>query len=129
MKFLVLIIVGLLLNLEVLAHGGGLNKKGCHNNRKIGDYHCHRGPNTSLLRHSPSKQETLIRGRGTRGRKGAGERGQVKLNSGATPLTNAKKTNRHTSCRAHSGEPAFTMEQSLGRCKFGAKFWECFFVG
>lgn len=26
-----------------LAHGGGLNKDGCHNNRKTGDYHCHRG--------------------------------------------------------------------------------------
>jgi len=25
------------------AHGGGLNKDGCHNNRKTGDYHCHRG--------------------------------------------------------------------------------------
>jgi endonuclease YncB( thermonuclease family) len=25
------------------AHGGGLNKEGCHNNRKSGDYHCHRG--------------------------------------------------------------------------------------
>jgi endonuclease YncB( thermonuclease family) len=25
------------------AHGGGLNKEGCHNNRQIGDYHCHRG--------------------------------------------------------------------------------------
>ncbi|WP_371136065.1 YHYH domain-containing protein [Devosia sp.] len=24
------------------AHGGGLNKDGCHNNRKTGDYHCHR---------------------------------------------------------------------------------------
>jgi hypothetical protein len=24
------------------AHGGGLNKQGCHNNRKTGDYHCHR---------------------------------------------------------------------------------------
>jgi hypothetical protein len=24
------------------AHGGGLNKEGCHNNRKTGDYHCHR---------------------------------------------------------------------------------------
>ncbi len=24
-----------------LAHGGGLNSKGCHNNRKTGDYHCH----------------------------------------------------------------------------------------
>ena len=24
-----------------LAHGGGLNAEGCHNNRKTGDYHCH----------------------------------------------------------------------------------------
>jgi len=23
-------------------HGGGLNAQGCHNNRKTGDYHCHR---------------------------------------------------------------------------------------
>jgi hypothetical protein len=23
------------------AHPGGLNKEGCHNNRKTGDYHCH----------------------------------------------------------------------------------------
>ena len=26
-----------------LAHPGGLNSEGCHNNRKTGDYHCHRG--------------------------------------------------------------------------------------
>jgi hypothetical protein len=26
----------------VAAHGGGLNAEGCHNNRKTGDYHCHR---------------------------------------------------------------------------------------
>lgn len=25
------------------AHPGGLNKEGCHNNRKTGDYHCHGG--------------------------------------------------------------------------------------
>lgn len=24
------------------AHSGGLNSEGCHNNRKTGDYHCHR---------------------------------------------------------------------------------------
>jgi len=28
----------------VFAHGGGLNAEGCHNNRKTGDYHCHRAP-------------------------------------------------------------------------------------
>jgi hypothetical protein len=26
------------------AHPGGLNAHGCHNNRKSGDYHCHRNP-------------------------------------------------------------------------------------
>ncbi|RNF82787.1 excalibur calcium-binding domain-containing protein [Montanilutibacter psychrotolerans] len=26
------------------AHGGGLNAAGCHNDRKNGGYHCHRGP-------------------------------------------------------------------------------------
>ena len=25
-----------------IAHGGGLNAEGCHNNRRTGDYHCHR---------------------------------------------------------------------------------------
>ena len=25
------------------AHSGGLNAEGCHNNRKTGGYHCHRG--------------------------------------------------------------------------------------
>lgn len=28
----------------VRAHGGGLDKYGCHHNRKAGGYHCHRGP-------------------------------------------------------------------------------------
>ncbi|WP_413818568.1 excalibur calcium-binding domain-containing protein [Sphingobium sp.] len=27
-----------------IAHPGGLNAQGCHNNRKTGDYHCHRAP-------------------------------------------------------------------------------------
>src|SRR5688572_16857538 len=29
------------------AHGGALDKSGCHTNRKTGDYHCHRGPAAS----------------------------------------------------------------------------------
>jgi len=28
---------------QAIAHPGGLNAEGCHNNRKTGDYHCHRG--------------------------------------------------------------------------------------
>ena len=27
---------------SALAHGGGLNAEGCHNDRKNGGYHCHR---------------------------------------------------------------------------------------
>ena len=29
--------------MKLNAHPGGLNAEGCHNNRKTGDYHCHRG--------------------------------------------------------------------------------------
>jgi hypothetical protein len=31
----------------VVAHGGGLNAEGCHNDRKNGGYHCHRGSSSS----------------------------------------------------------------------------------
>lgn len=33
---------------SALAHPGGLNAEGCHNNRKTGDYHCHRGASKSV---------------------------------------------------------------------------------
>lgn len=33
--------------MPTLAHPGGLNAEGCHNNRKTGGYHCHRGPSAS----------------------------------------------------------------------------------
>jgi hypothetical protein len=41
-----LTMVGLLLStaVSVYPHGGGLDAYGCHNNRKTGGYHCHRGP-------------------------------------------------------------------------------------
>src|SRR5688572_23618354 len=29
---------------DARAHSGGLNSEGCHNDRKNGGYHCHRGP-------------------------------------------------------------------------------------
>ena len=51
-KFLVcrlcLLGLGALLISEIAySHGGGLNAEGCHNNRKTGDYHCHRGNPTA----------------------------------------------------------------------------------
>ena len=30
------------------SHGGGLNKDGCHNERKTGGYHCHRSQSPSI---------------------------------------------------------------------------------
>ncbi|MCX7283577.1 MAG: excalibur calcium-binding domain-containing protein [Novosphingobium sp.] len=33
-----------------IAHPGGLNAEGCHNNRKTGDYHCHRPATRSAPR-------------------------------------------------------------------------------
>ena len=33
-----------LLSGTAMAHGGGLNASGCHNNNRTGDYHCHRAP-------------------------------------------------------------------------------------
>jgi hypothetical protein len=39
---LLLPILGLL-PVQAYAHGGGLDGLGCHHNRKVGGYHCHRG--------------------------------------------------------------------------------------
>ena len=39
---LILLSLGFIAGSEAFAHGGGLNAQGCHNNRKTGDYHCHR---------------------------------------------------------------------------------------
>lgn len=41
-------------SLPAVAHPGGLNAEGCHNNRKTGDYHCHRGVGSS--RPAPQRQ-------------------------------------------------------------------------
>lgn len=34
------------------AHGGGLNKEGCHNDRKNGGYHCHRASSPASVERS-----------------------------------------------------------------------------
>ncbi|MNQ72107.1 Excalibur calcium-binding domain protein [compost metagenome] len=45
MKILIIVAAtaALAMPTSVFAHPGGLNSEGCHNNRKTGDYHCHRG--------------------------------------------------------------------------------------
>jgi hypothetical protein len=39
-------------------HGGGLDGNRCHNNRKAGGYHCHRGP---LAGQSFSSKEEMLK--------------------------------------------------------------------
>lgn len=39
------------------AHPGGLNAQGCHNNRKTGDYHCHRAGAESRCHFGPQVRE------------------------------------------------------------------------
>jgi hypothetical protein len=42
MRSVLLAVSVMLCPAAVLAHGGGLNAEGCHNDRKNGGYHCHR---------------------------------------------------------------------------------------
>lgn len=37
-------LISSLLTAFAWAHGGGLDAYGCHHNRRLGGYHCHRGP-------------------------------------------------------------------------------------
>lgn len=39
---------------SLVAHGGGLNAEGCHNDRKNGGYHCHRGAPSAAAKRSPA---------------------------------------------------------------------------
>lgn len=40
----------------VAAHPGGLNAEGCHNDRKNGGYHCHRGSSGNRKSSPPSSR-------------------------------------------------------------------------
>ncbi|MFN3858794.1 MAG: excalibur calcium-binding domain-containing protein [Caulobacter sp.] len=48
--------VNLMIGGATLAHPGGLNAEGCHNNRKTGDYHCHGGKKSAAKRSAPKPQ-------------------------------------------------------------------------
>lgn len=45
------------------AHPGGLNAEGCHNNRKTGDYHCHRAPSSPAHEKRPEPARFTSSGR------------------------------------------------------------------
>lgn len=55
----------LLLPSAALAHGGGLDSSGCHNDRRRGEYHCHRGASARATaparRRAPAPQPVMRR--------------------------------------------------------------------
>lgn len=51
------VILVFLLPGSVLPHGGGLDGRGCHHDRKRGGYHCHRSPS---VRESPARIERPV---------------------------------------------------------------------
>jgi endonuclease YncB( thermonuclease family) len=58
MKLRVLALI-IMLPSTAVAHGGGLDSNGCHQNRKLGGYHCHRG---SLAGQSFQSKEEALKG-------------------------------------------------------------------
>lgn len=46
------------------AHPGGLNAEGCHNNRKTGDYHCHRARAAQAPRRAAQPENLVSRSGG-----------------------------------------------------------------
>lgn len=51
--------LALLAPLDSPAHSGGLNAEGCHNDRKNGSYHCHRGPSSKRATAAPVPRSNL----------------------------------------------------------------------
>ena len=52
-----LLLASLTVEAPAVAHPGGLNAEGCHNNRKTGEYHCHRG---GAARAAPSRALGMV---------------------------------------------------------------------
>ncbi len=62
MAILVALVVLLAFHENALAHSGGLDSLGCHHNRKLGGYHCHRGPLAGQSFRSKSEALDALRG-------------------------------------------------------------------
>lgn len=71
-------------------HGGGLNAEGCHNDRRNGGYHCHRGPSVP----APHSDFGLVQQLGPGG-SGGGNR----------PYANCAEARAAGAAPVHRGEP------------------------
>jgi len=85
-QFKVIVISFLYFNLafeyEALAHGGGLDALGCHQNKKQGGYHCHKG--VLAEQEFPSKNEALNRKQGAKEQLGKPLKGTARVVDGDT---------------------------------------------
>ncbi len=63
--FAVLTLVGGAVH-QAQAHSGGLDKNGCHTNRKTGEYHCHRQPATGSTTPPAALQPAKVKERPAR---------------------------------------------------------------
>ena len=49
----------LIFSSEVFAHGGRLNKEGCHNDTKTASYHCHKSSSQTKNKNTASKKSVI----------------------------------------------------------------------
>lgn len=76
-------IAALAIPVKASAHPGGLNSEGCHNNRKTGDYHCHR---RGQSRSAPARPQSLSGGSSGSRSTGAFANCSAARAAGATPV-------------------------------------------
>lgn len=77
--------IAAILSGPAVAHPGGLNAEGCHNNRKTGDYHCHRGSSPAPRREPQSFQRS----------------------SGSSSFANCSEARAAGAAPVHRGEPGY----------------------
>lgn len=82
MRSVILSLLAMTMSLDAFAHGGGLDRNGCHTNRKTGDYHCHRGSAPSRDASTPDSDSAS----GHSGRSGAFANCAQARAAGAAPV-------------------------------------------
>ena len=70
------------------AHGGGLDKHGCHHDKKAGDYHCHKGDHAGK---SFKSQEEMLAAAKKDGKAAKGEKAEKRDEKKSDKATATKK--------------------------------------
>ena len=83
----------LLVPVHAPAHSGGLNAEGCHNNRKTGDYHCHRSGGSSSRNSSGAPRQSFAPSSGA--------------SSGSRPFANCSEARAAGAAPVRRGDPGY----------------------